>query len=590
MMLRARDEIDKEMDAVGTDINAVRDNGSGSRYIDNAQELKKMVSSYNEELSDCENENRTQIRRNFEDYMDSCDENVNAQLSSISESHKEHLADFYTDILAGREEDEVRFEYDDAGKESYFDVSQLEAYHYFVQIGTENITYKKEYKDLSEKVKDFAEKARDNTYVYEVEKDGKKTEETGYLMTAEDIDRLMRWVTGPQEVDNIGELDTLKSRFLEKEKKDISTIAGAAEREKNAKFMESQKDWFYDDLAYYGAEDAESIAAYISEKQYTQFGRKEIEDIMDHFYSPDFKIEVTGMIPEEGSSTEEGDSTEAAAEEESAGSPVTTERSAEETEEKTEASTESETTEADDGQPEEEEILFKDTNELPVLDGEQLNTSIVEDILEPIQDNIMTSYVAMKKEWENLSSGLGQFRIEDYVDDNAKNDLEEDFRANVSSIENAVGSKEKEYAEYTDRVKEAGRDNLNAWQETIKEANEATHANIDKSLSGIRENRKSLNENNSMLLTDITNVLPYTRLGELENKEVYSFMTDPIEYQNISEDRKVTVDKPPEDETDYRLVLIAMAVLVLLSGGFLIVRITVKKRNSNIRNQNPDLL
>lgn len=584
MIIGVKDEVDKEMNAMDTEIRAIDRSGAGNQYIDNAEELKEILASYNDELADWENANHTQVKKNFEEYLDSYDKSVNAQLSSLSDKHKEHLADFYADILAGREEDEVSFNYDNAGEANYLDVSELASYHYFMQIGSENITYKKEYKDLSGKIKDLAEKVKKKPYLYEVEKDGKKTEETGYLMTAADVDQLMKWVNDLKEVNNIEELGTLKNQFAGTQKSDISTIVRLAEQQKNMKFMESQKSWFYDDLVYYGAQDAESIESYVTRKQYTEFSRKEVEDIVNHFYRPDFKIVVKGTIPEKAGSTE------TVVEEESTSNPVTTENFTEETEEKTEASTESQTTQTDDGKTEEEEILFKGTNELPVLDEEQLNTSIVKDILKPVQDNITASYENMKKEWENLSTGLGEFNIENYVDDHTKDDLRESFDTNVSSIENTVGEKEREYAEYTNEVEEVSKENLTAWQETIKKANETTHSNIDKSLSGIKANRESINENNSILLTDITNALPYTRLGELENKEVYSFMTNPVEYQNISEDKKIIMDEQSEDEKDYRPVFIGMAVSVLLFGGFLIVRITGKKRNNNIRNQNPDLL
>lgn len=84
--------------------------------------------------------------------------------------------------------------------------------------------------------------------------------------------------------------------------------------------------------------------------------------------------------------------------------------------------------------------------------------------------------------------------------------------------------------------------------------------------------------------------MPYSRLGELENKKVYSFMTTPVEYQNISEDKKIVVDEQAKDEGNEYPVFIGMGILILLLGSFLIIRMTAGKRNNNIRNKNSDLL
>lgn len=579
VILSAKDGIDKEMNAIDTKLNAIGDDEEESnQYIDHAEEYQEFISSYNNDLLLWKEKNCTQIDSNFKEYLSSCDQYVNEQLSDLSDKHKEYFVDYYVNAFARADTNEVSFNYDQKEAENYLDLSGLSSYQYLKQIGSENIAYKKEYKDLGNKIRSLEEKVKEKPYSYEVEKDGEKIQKTGYLMTTEDIEQLMKCVDDLKEVSGIVELDDLEYQLTQYQKDDVSIIGRAAEKQKNAGFKKFQKESLYNDLIYYGAENRESIENYVAEAQYTEFSEDEINEIVDHFYNPELKIVVKGNIQQEDAPTE--DTTE---NEETNNQPVT------ETTE-SETSTETEVPGAGDEEEESKRILFRGTSEVPVLDEKQLTVNIVNDILKPVQSNIMDSYTNMKNEWISLNSDLSQFKIDNYSDNGTKGELENSFNTNVSSIENAVGGKEREYTEYAGKVEEASRDNLTAWQETVKKANEATHSNMEQNLSGIRENRKKINETNSILLTDITNALPYSRLGELENKKVYSFITTPVEYQNISEDKKIVVDEQAKEEGNEYPVFIGMGILILLLGSFLIIRMTAGKRNNNIRNKNSDLL
>lgn len=579
VILSAKDGIDKEMNAIDTKLNAIGDDEEESnQYIDDAEEYQRFVTTYNQELLSWKETNRTLVEDNFKGYLSSCDQYVNEQLKCLSDQHKKHLVDNYVKAFARVDEKEVSFNYDQSEAENYLDLSQLSSYQYLNQIVSENITYKKEYEALSNKIREFGKKVQQNQHSYEVEKDGEIIVKTGYLMTTTDIEQLMKWISGLKEIPDITELENLEYQLAQCQKKDISIITEAAEKQKNAGFKKFQKESLYNDLIYYGAKNQESIENYVAETQYIEFSEDEINEIVDHFYNPEFKIVVKGNI-------QQGDvPTEDTTENDETNNPPVTETTENET------STETEVPGAGDEEEESKRILFRGTSEVPVLDEKQLTVNIVNDILKPVQSNIMDSYTNMKNEWTSLNSDLSQFKIDNYSDNGTKGELENSFNTNVSSIENAVGEKEREYTEYTGKVEEASRDNLTAWQETVKKANEATHSNMEQNLSGIRENRKKINETNSILLTDITNALPYSRLGELENKKVYSFITTPVEYQNISEDKKIVVDEQAKDEGNEYPVFIGMGILILLLGSFLIIRMTAGKRNNNIRNKNSDLL
>lgn len=562
-IIRVSEKTDKEMKAMDTELQAIYDGRQeGNQYIENAEEYQKFVSSYNRELLSWEETNRTLVEDNFKQYLSACDQSVREQVNHLLDKHKEHLTSYYGNAFTELGENKVTFNFDQKEAENYLDIMELSSYQYVKRISAENVTYKKEYQDLSRNIKSLGEKVQKTPYFYEVEVDGQKRRETGYLMTAADINQLMKWITDLKETSPIMEPDVLESQFVSCQKKDISVIGRKAEHQKNADFIKLQKESFYGDLVYYGAGSREDIEKYVEEAQYKEFDQDTVKGVIDHFYNPAVKLVVRGTVQQENGPAED------------------------------ETLTEPEEPGTGDEEQEDEEglILFKGTGEVPALDEKQLSNNIADEILKPLQSRLIAGYDSMKNEWNSLSSDLSQFEIEDYSDNDIKRELEDSFYANVSNIEKAVGEKEREYTDYAAKVEKAGEDNLAAWKENIKKANETTHSNIDKNLSVIKENREKLNEDNNILLTDITKALPYSRLGELEHKKVYSFIVDPVEYQDISEDKKATAEERSKEEDNSRPLFAGMALAVLLFGSFLIFRMAAGKHDSNIRENNPDLL
>ena len=124
-----------------------------------------------------------------------------------------------------------------------------------------------------------------------------------------------------------------------------------------------------------------------------------------------------------------------------------------------------------------------------------------------------------------------------------------------------------------------------------KERNQDTHANIKKELSSIMENRQKINMENNELLKSVMAVLPYSRLGHLENREIYTYITNPLKYEDLSVQRSMQIQSDQgvdlKDDKIQKIILILLGIGICLAGGVLIMR-EVKHRNKSLDKQ--DLL
>lgn len=176
-LIHVKDEIDKKMNVVDKEIRAINDNGAETnQYIDGAEDYQEFVSSYNDALLSWEETNSVQVENNFKEYLSSCDQYVAEQVNSLLNKQKEYLVNYYVNVFAGPKENEVSFNFDQEEAENYLNITELHSYQYLKQTGSENTTYKREYQDLGNNIRNFGKKVTKNPYRYEVEVDGEKKE------------------------------------------------------------------------------------------------------------------------------------------------------------------------------------------------------------------------------------------------------------------------------------------------------------------------------------------------------------------------------------------------------------------------------
>lgn len=160
---------------------------------------------------------------------------------------------------------------------------------------------------------------------------------------------------------------------------------------------------------------------------------------------------------------------------------------------------------------------------------------IAEEIKQPIEEEI-------DKEAENVSNAVGglETAINDYttaiietdpiscIEKETINEYMSSLGTTISDLETEIMEHDTAYMEYINEVTTTADNNVQMLQENLNTAYEQTQNNIDSTMNSFKQNRTSLNEQNVLMLGDITQKLPYTRLGNLEYTQVYDFIVQPI--------------------------------------------------------------
>ena len=230
-------------------------------------------------------------------------------------------------------------------------------------------------------------------------------------------------------------------------------------------------------------------------------------------------------------------------------------------------------------------------NDIPTPSGmvEGANTIITEEIEKPIMEEI-------EKEEEKVNGKISslQLSIESYA--TTLNDCDpvaciekEKINEYLGSLNTTIGNMETEimeqdtaYLEYINDVATTSNNNVQMMQNTIDTAFEKTQSNIDSTMEGFKQNRATINANNILLLDDIIQKLPYTRLGNLEYTQVYDFIVQPVTTQDNSTARtKITDTSVNVDWEDLMGMFIGITALIIIDVAVQLIhrKITQKKEN-----------
>ncbi|MCM1500973.1 MAG: hypothetical protein NC124_21150 [Clostridium sp.] len=240
------------------------------------------------------------------------------------------------------------------------------------------------------------------------------------------------------------------------------------------------------------------------------------------------------------------------------------------------------------------DILFNSTIGYEELDGEDLRYEIADIVLDPISqtiaakhEEITNDYESLNAAWDNIDLKLRTFSINDLGDEKRKNSIEQSFNTNFTELQKRVGSKEKEYENYVENANKLNNTNLENWEKSIKEANKETSSNVAANIKNIKETREGMNADNSVLMDGLINTLPYTRIGDLENRQVYRYISNPI----VGDDLSVAKEKKAEAKEEKNksdTPIDPFIVFSLISGGgicSIFLLIFVLKKNKKLQEQ-----
>ena len=149
---------------------------------------------------------------------------------------------------------------------------------------------------------------------------------------------------------------------------------------------------------------------------------------------------------------------------------------------------------------------------------------------------------------------LSAFNMTTYIDDEGVAKYSEDLSNNNTDISQKVNENNEKYETYVTNVYDATSRNVEALKQNISEGQEKSKQKLEEGLAEAKSSRETNNQSNDDTLKAFSTRLAYTRLGELENKEVYDFIAEPIMLKNESEvdglEKKQAKNVPEEPQKD----------------------------------------
>ena len=190
-------------------------------------------------------------------------------------------------------------------------------------------------------------------------------------------------------------------------------------------------------------------------------------------------------------------------------------------------------------------------------------------------------YQMNRDEYHMLSKEFMEYNPHVYIDQTEITTHVSDISRSNSDIENKIHEQNSQYEQYVMEIYQVAKENINSMQTNISEGEQASKLRLEEGLSTAKRFRREHNESNTLILKDFATRLPYTRVGELENKEVYDFITTPLA---LSEQTEITMSTPvpqiQERTTHKELSNVIPLVISILVVGISVAGITysVKRR------------
>lgn len=194
------------------------------------------------------------------------------------------------------------------------------------------------------------------------------------------------------------------------------------------------------------------------------------------------------------------------------------------------------------------------------------------------------AHTSLEASQTELGTQIKQFDLNSFIDNEQIGDSLSMLLNNTLDIAEKVNKHDLEYQAYTDDVYETTEKNVNDLKENIIQSQELSEQKIMEGLEAAKNSRAASNETNVRLLKELTSRLPYTRLGNIENREVYTFMARPVTLYNIS--KSVAVQEKQQNVTEVKeekvienkgnqmnentVWLLAGLVVILIVGGIVL--------------------
>lgn len=211
------------------------------------------------------------------------------------------------------------------------------------------------------------------------------------------------------------------------------------------------------------------------------------------------------------------------------------------------------------------------------LQGE-MQSIIQEKIAQPIMDECVTESEAVTTAVTHMDeilveyiTTLEEYDAMSYIDRELIDEYMASLYETISDMETEIAEQDTLYITYITELETTADENITSLQDNLDTAYENTVLNIDTTFEAFKTNRTNLNQQNITVLDGITHKLPYTRLGNLEYRQVYDFIVEPIEENNVSKEVSVSPTAVMVDLQDLICVFVGIIALVAIYISVLLI-------------------
>ncbi|MCR5216090.1 MAG: hypothetical protein K6C69_04075 [Lachnospiraceae bacterium] len=184
------------------------------------------------------------------------------------------------------------------------------------------------------------------------------------------------------------------------------------------------------------------------------------------------------------------------------------------------------------------EMLTELVNEVKTASAEKTNIIIEES---ERMESVMDLYDDTNEYFDTLKQDIETWKSESIAMISNQNPVEiSSYISTLSSansmLESSVKKHDAEYHAYSSKVYSATTTNIMDIRTNVETAQKASQAKLEEGLAAAKLSRTTSNETNRNLLNNLISRLPYTRLGTIENMEVYTYMSSPLSLSDVTAD------------------------------------------------------
>jgi hypothetical protein len=176
----------------------------------------------------------------------------------------------------------------------------------------------------------------------------------------------------------------------------------------------------------------------------------------------------------------------------------------------------------------------------------------------------------LNKSFDDYQNSLYQFDPFARIDVRILEQSAKSINSNVRDIAGKSAEYASEQSEEVAKVREKESERTKALRENMDTANKSTEDLVGKTLDGLKDARQSNTDTNKTLLEDFNNKLSYTKVGSIANKEVFEFISAPVQSSEIKNVRQYNFKNFIKTESPYEkvniYVMIVSAVMTLGMG------------------------